>query len=66
MEDLIPFAQFQKRKEHPWSSVTFNTKSATSPCVFFKFFLNEAQVLLNRVKYHLIPEGYCHRYHSRN
>ena len=28
MEDLIPFAQFQKRKEHPWCSVTFSIKSA--------------------------------------
>ena len=35
LRDLVPFAQFKKREKHPWSSVTFSTKSSTPPWMFF-------------------------------
>ena len=34
--DLVLFAQFKKREEYPWRSVTF-TKNITPPWVFFTF-----------------------------
>ena len=43
LRDLVPFVQFEKRKKHPWRSVTFSkvavfTKSNIPPWVFFLFF----------------------------
>ena len=35
LRDLVPFAQFQKRKKHPWRSVTFS-KFAGFSCNFTK------------------------------
>ena len=36
LHDLVPCAQFEKRKKHAWRSVTFS--SNTPPWVFFTFF----------------------------
>ena len=47
LHDLVPFAQFKKRKKHPWRSVTFSkvpllecyfTESNIPPWSFFMFF----------------------------
>ena len=37
LHDLVPFAQFKKRKKHPWRNDTFNTKIITPPWVFPHF-----------------------------
>ena len=57
MEDLIRLAQFQKRKKHPWSSVTFSTKSAVSPCVFFKLLKLSTNATKSRKALHLFQRG---------
>ena len=37
LRDLVPFVQFEKRKKHPWKSVTFITDSSTSSWVLLTF-----------------------------
>ena len=37
MRDLVPFAQFKKRKKHPWRSVTFRKVTAFSWVFFFSY-----------------------------
>ena len=37
LRDLVSCAQFKERERQPWRSVTFSTKSVTSPWVFFTF-----------------------------
>ena len=34
---LVSFVLFKKREKHPWSSVTFSTKSNTPSWVLFRF-----------------------------
>ena len=53
LRDLVPFAQFQKREKHSWSSVTFSkVKSKTPPWVFFTFF-KIVQTVQNRATHHI-------------
>ena len=53
LRDLVPFAQFQKREKHSWSSFTFSkVKSKTPPWVFFTF-LKIVQTVQNRATHHI-------------
>ena len=38
LRDLVQFVQSKKHKTHPWSSVTFSTKSNSPLWVFFTYF----------------------------
>ena len=49
LRDLVPYAKFKKRENHPWRSVTFSklqaeacnfTKNTTPPWGCFSYFLN--------------------------
>ena len=57
--DLVPFAQFKKRKKHPWRSSTFSkvTKISTPLWVFFTFFrLHKWDQIAQSITYN-VPTG---------
>ena len=39
LRDLVPFAQFKKRENHPWRSVNFNKVAGFKPATLLKLTL---------------------------
>ena len=63
LRNLAPFAQFKKRENHPWRSVSFSkvrVKSNTPPWVFFMLFnLNKRYQIAQNMTYHQLILPSC-------